>query len=193
MLKSTINEDLIIETAAVLSNKVGLDNLSLAMIANELNIKSPSLYNHISSLDSIKEKLMIYGWRQVEAKMIDSAVGVSGYDALKNMCDTFYEYATTNKGVFSAMLWYNKYDDEEKKNTTKRLFDVIFRIMKNLDISDDNINHIIRTLRSFLEGFSLLVNNNAFGNPISIKESFDVSLEIIMNGIKSLEGVNKNE
>ena len=52
-----------------------------------------------------------------------------------------------------------------------------------------NINHIVRTLRGFLEGFSLLVNNNAFGNPISIKESFDLSLEIIMNGIKSLEGV----
>ena len=61
--------------------------------------------------------------------------------------------------------------------------------MKSLDISDANINNIIRTLRAFLEGFSLLVNNNAFGNPISIKESFDLSLEVIMNGIKSLEGV----
>ena len=53
----------------------------------------------------------------------------------------------------------------------------------------ENINHIIRTLRSFLEGFSLLINNNAFGNPLSIKESFELSLEIIINGIKSLEGV----
>ena len=60
--------------------------------------------------------------------------------------------------------------------------------MKKVNISDENINHIIRTLRSFLEGFSLLVNNNAFGNPVSIKESFDLSLEIIINGIKTLEG-----
>ena len=62
--------------------------------------------------------------------------------------------------------------------------------MKPLNISEDNINHIIRTLRSFLEGFALLVNNDAFGNPLSIKESFDLSLEIIINGIKALEGVN---
>ena len=60
--------------------------------------------------------------------------------------------------------------------------------MKTVNISDENINHIIRTLRSFLEGFSLLVNNNAFGNPVSIKERFDLSLEIIINGIKTLEG-----
>ncbi len=193
MSKNNISDELVIETSAKLSNKVGLENLSLKMIAEELNIKSPSLYNHISSLDNIKERLMIYGWKQIENKMIYSSVGVSGYEALKNMCYAFYDYATNNKGIFTAMLWYNKYENEEKKNTTTRLFDMLFKVMNSLNIRDDNINHIIRTLRSFLEGFSLLVNNNAFGNPISIKESFDLSLEIIMNGIKSLEGVEKNE
>lgn len=189
MSKNNTNEGLIIETSVKLANIIGLENLSLKMIAEELNIKSPSLYNHISSLEDIKEKLMIYGWKQIEERMIDSAVGVSGYEALKNMCYVFYDYATNNKGVFTAMLWYNKYESIEKRHTTRRLFDVLFKIMKSLNISDDNINHSIRTLRSFLEGFSLLVNNEAFGNPISIKESFDLSLEIIMNGIKSLEGV----
>jgi hypothetical protein len=193
MSKNNISDELVIETSAKLSNKVGLENLSLKMIAEELNIKSPSLYNHISSLDNIKERLMIYGWKQIENKMIYSSVGVSGYEALKNMCYAFYDYATNNKGIFTAMLWYNKYENEEKKNTTTRLFDMLFKVMNSLNIRDDNINHIIRTLRSFLEGFSLLVNNNAFGNPISIKESFDLSLEIIMNGIKSLEGVEENE
>ncbi len=189
MSKNNISDELIVETSAHIANKVGLDNLSLKMVAEELNIKSPSLYNHISSLDDIKEKIMVYGWKQMEESIIDSAVGVSGYDALKNMCNTFYDYATNNKGIFSAMLWYNKYENIEKEHATKRLFDTIFKVMKPLNISDENINHIIRTLRSFLEGFALLVNNNAFGNPISIKESFGLSLEIIINGIKSLEGV----
>lgn len=189
MSKNNISDELIIETSARIANKVGLDNLSLKIIAEELNIKSPSLYNHISSLNEIKSQLMVYGWKQIEEKMIDSAVGVSGYEALKNMCNVFYDYATNNKGIFTAMLWYNKYESDEKQNATTRLFNMLFKIMKSLNITDENINHIIRTLRGFLEGFSLLVNNNAFGNPISIKESFDLSLEIIMNGIKSLEGV----
>ena len=189
MSKNNISDELIIETSARIANKVGLDNLSLKIIAEELNIKSPSLYNHISSLNEIKSQLMVYGWKQIEEKMIDSAVGVSGYEALKNMCNVFYDYATNNKGIFTAMLWYNKYESDEKQNATTRLFNMLFKIMKSLNITDENINHIIRTVRGFLEGFSLLVNNNAFGNPISIKESFDLSLEIIMNGIKSLEGV----
>ena len=189
MSKNNINEEIIIETSAKLVNNIGLDNLSLKLIAKNLNIKSPSLYNHISSLEEIKEKLMLYGWKQMEEKIIDSTIGVSGYDALRNMCNAFYEYSTNNKGVFTAMLWYNKYKNEELNIATTKLFNIIFKILKPLNISEDNINHIIRTLRSFLEGFSLLVNNNAFGNPISIKDSFDLSLEIIINGIKQLEGV----
>lgn len=187
MSKNSINDEKIIEAAVLIVNKVGLDNLSLKMIADELNIKSPSLYNHITSLDEIKQRLMIYGWKQIEEQMIDSVIGVTGYEALENMCNVFHDYATNNKGVFTAMLWYNKY--ENKENVTAKLFTIVFKIMRPLNITDENINHIIRTLRSFLEGFALLVNNNAFGNPISIKESFDLSLKIIMNGIKSLEGV----
>ena len=43
MSNNSISDELIIETSARLSNKVGLDNLSLKMIAEELGIKSPSL------------------------------------------------------------------------------------------------------------------------------------------------------
>ena len=189
MSKNNISDELIIITSARLSNEVGLNNLSLKMIAEELNIKSPSLYNHISSLDDIKEKLMIYGWKELGEKATESAVGVAGYKALRNMCYAFYDYATNNKGVFTAMLWYNKFESEEKNEATTKLFSLLFRVLQPLNISDNNIEHIIRTLRGFLEGFALLVNNNAFGNPISIKESFDLSLDIIFNGMKSLEGV----
>ena len=189
MSKNYISDELIITTSAGLSNEVGLNNLSLKMIAEELNIKSPSLYNHISSLDEIKEKLMIYGWKELGEKATESAVGVAGYEALRNMCYAFYDYATSNKGVFTAMLWYNKFESKEKNEATTKLFSLLFRVLQPLNISNNNIEHIIRTLRGFLEGFVLLVNNNAFGNPISIKESFDLSLDIIFNGMKSLEGV----
>ncbi len=55
---------------------------------------------------------MIYGWKQMEEKIIDFAVGVAEYEALKNMCYAFYDYSTNNKGIFTAMFWYNKYENE---------------------------------------------------------------------------------
>lgn len=108
---------------------------------------------------------------------------------MRAMCYAFYEYATGNPGVFNAMLWYNKFQDEEAQNATKQLFVVLFKVMGTLNLSDETINHLIRTFRGFLEGFALLVNNGAFGNPISIRESFELSVEVLLNGIKGLEVV----
>jgi len=187
MARAGLDKNLVIERAASLANETGLENITLKLIADEFNVQTPSLYNHIKSLEDLKKGLMLYGWKQLEEKLLLAVVGVSGYDAIRAMCYAFYEYATENPGVFNAMLWYNKFQDEETLNATKRLFTVLFKIMGTLSISDETINHLIRTFRGFLEGYALLVNNGAFGNPISIRESFDLSVEVLMAGVRCLE------
>ena len=42
---------------------------------------------------------MLYGWKQIEKLTIEASVGVTGYEALKNMCYAFYDYAINNKGI----------------------------------------------------------------------------------------------
>ena len=187
MARAGLDKEIIVSRAAWLANEIGLENITLKMIAKEFGVQTPSLYNHIKSLEDLKKNLMIYGWKQLEQQILRSVAGVSGYEALRAMCYAFYEYATTNPGIFNAMLWYNKFQDEETVGVTEELFIVLFKIMGSLQISQENVNHLIRTFRSFSEGFSLLVNNKAFGNPISIKESFELSVEVLMAGIKTLE------
>lgn len=61
-----------------------------------------------------------------------------------------------------------------------------------LNISKENSDHLIRTYRGFLEGFALLVNNHAFGNTISIEESFEISLQVLIAGTKVMAGKKQN-
>ena len=86
------------------------------------------------------------------------------------------------------MLWYNKYRDDETQSVTEELFTMCFKIASSLNISEENCNHLLRTFRAFLEGFSLLVNYNAFGHSLSVEESFDLSLKVMIAGMKELEG-----
>ena len=186
MARAGLDRNLIIERAAKLANEIGCDNVTLKLIAEEFGVQTPSLYNHVKSLDDLKKGLMLYGWKQLEEKLIFAVVGVSGYEAMRAMCYAFYEYAISNPGVFNAMLWYNKFQDEETINATKQLFIVLFKIMGTLNISEEKINHLIRTFRGFLEGYALLTNNGAFGNPISIRESFELSVEVLLAGVEKL-------
>ena len=85
------------------------------------------------------------------------------------------------------MLWYNKFQNDETHEATEKMFLMIYKTFTTLNISKENCDHLIRTFRSFLEGFALLVNNKAFGNPVSIEKSFDISLQVLITGIKTLK------
>ena len=188
MARAGLDKNIVVEKAAQLANQIGLDNIQLKTLAESLNIQPPSLYNHIRGLDDLRHELMLYGWRQAEERMLVAAAGAGGYAAWEAICRAFYEYATENPGVFCAMLWYNKYRDEEARKVTERLFAACFQITAALGISEESCNHLIRTFRAFLEGFCLLANNDAFGHALPVEDSFNLSLRILIAGMKELEG-----
>lgn len=187
MARAGLDKETVIKRAAELANEVGIEKITLKLLAEKLKVQSPSLYNHIRGIDDLQKEIMLFGWKQVERTMMDAAVCVSGYDALEAVCRAFYKYAIDNPGVFNAMLWYNKFQSEETQNATKELIPMLYKVFSSLNISKENSEHLIRTYRGFLEGFTLLVNNHAFGNPISIEESFELSLQVLIAGTKALE------
>lgn len=193
MARAGLNKEKIIEFAARKANEVGISNVRLRGLATELGVQPASLYSHVKNFDELKIGIMNYGWKQLEHNMIQDIAGVSGYEAIRVMCRSFYSYAVQNPGIFEVMLWYNKYVSDENNNATDDMFDVLYRIFKSVNISKENAEHIIRTFRSFLQGFVMLVNNHSFGNPVSIEKSFEMSVEILIAGIKTFEDKKKNE
>ncbi len=91
MARADIDKTIIIKTAAEMANEVGLEKVTLKLLANQLNIKPPSLYNHIKGLDDLRKEVMIFGWKQLEERVIEAAICVTGYDALEAMGRTFYK------------------------------------------------------------------------------------------------------
>lgn len=186
-VKAGLGRESVISAAAKIANEQGLEALSMKRLAAQLGVQPPSLYNHIGSLAELKRELMLSGWRELEQRMLRSAAGIGGWEAFRAMCREFYRFAVGNCGVFNAMLWYNKYSDSEAMAATGELFTYFYRTMAGLNISRDTSEHLMRTIRGFLEGFALLVNNGAFGHSASIDESFELSLEVLIAGMKTLE------
>lgn len=187
MARAGLDKIVLVEQAAQLANQMGLEHVTMKTLSDSVGVQPPSLYNHIKGLDDLQHELMLYGWRHMEERMLEAAVGVSGYAAWEAICRAFYQYATENPGVFSAMLWYNKYQNDEARSVTDRLFLICSKITASLNISEENCNHLLRTFRAFLEGFSLLVNNHAFGYALPVEDSFNLSLKILIAGMKELE------
>ena len=187
MAKAGLDKTIIIEKASALANEKGLDSLSMKLLAEELGVQPPSLYNHIGSLEGLKSSLMLTGWSRLQQRMLKSAAGIGGWDAFRVMCREFYSFAVEEPGVFNAMLWYNKYAGSDTMAATEDFFSYFYRTMAGLNISRERSEYLLRTIRGFLEGFALLVNNGAFGHSASIDESFELSVEVLIAGMKTME------
>lgn len=172
----------VIEKAAELANQSGMSNVTMKTLAEYLGIKTPSLYNHVKSQDDLYEKIMIYGWQQISDRIMDSSKNLHGNDALRTFSREFFQYALENKGIFEAMMWYNKYSSPELEKATEKIYTVFFSITDELGIPLETANHLLRTYRAFLQGFASLVIHDSFGNPISIQESFEISLNVLLKG-----------
>ena len=193
MPRAGLTRQKVMEKAAQLANEKGLAYVTITTLADYLGIRKPSLYYHVESLEEVFEELMIYGWKHVSEEIILELAGLEPHNALREFGWKFYRYAIGNPGVFEAMLWYNRYGKEEMAEATEGLYCFWFDQTDRLGITRQIANHLLRTYRAFLEGFILLEINHSFGNPISIEESFAVSLEILIRGMEQYENTgNEN-
>ena len=193
MQRGSLDIHLVLAEAAALANEAGLANLSLKALAERLNIKSPSLYNHITSLDELKQELMAYGWGELCRQLEGVLIGESGDEALSIACSTFYEYAVRNPGVFEAMAFCNRNDGRMNTEASRAFMGMLIKVLGKRNIREENACHVMRLVRSFIEGFALLVNNRAFDeSQYAVRESFDFGVGVILDCLHKLESEEKN-
>ena len=188
-MKTGLDREKIIEMAAKIADEKGVTNVTLKVLATELGVKSPSLYKHFSGgLDELNKELMLYGWRSLETEITRAAIGKAKDDAIIAICHVYRNFVAEHKGLFEAMQWYNMYQSEEHLEATSGTVAILFQILDGYDIKDEEKVHIVRMLRGFLQGFSSVENHGGYGNPMSIGDSFEFSVKIILNGIRNLQG-----
>lgn len=171
-----------------MADSKGVSNITLKALADELGVKPPSLYKHISGLDELNKELMLYGWKSLEKEITKVAIGKAKDEAIIAICYAYRDYVALHPGVFEAMLWYNMYQSEEHLEATSGTVAILFQVLDGYGIKDEQKVHIVRMLRGFLQGFLTVESHGGYGNPMSISETFDFSLKIILNGIHNLQG-----
>ena len=185
-MKAGLDKDIILKTAADLADAEGIANVTLKALAEKLGVKPPSSYKHINGLEELNKALMLYGWKSLEKKVTRAAVGKSKEDAIRAIFYAYRDYVKEHPGVFEAMQWYNMYQSEENLQATEEIVAVLFQVLSAYDLQEEQKVHIVRMFRVFLQGFLMVEIHGGFGNPVSITESFDFSLEILLNGIENL-------
>ena len=175
----------VVEAAIELVDREGVGALTLGEVARGLNVRTPSLYNHVDGLPGLRREMRIRGAGMLAARLDAAVATASGREALEALCRALREFGREHPGL-SALLQPSAHTgevDEEGRAAAEGLLGRYTAVLGGLGLEGEDALHATRAVRSAIEGFVMLEQGGAFGMAIEVDESFGRLVTLLADGL----------
>ena len=183
-----LTKDDVITTAAEIADKHGLDHVTLKAVAEHLGIRTPSLYNHISSLDDLLREIAHRGMRAMNTNMTQAAVGVSGTAAVRAVSLAYFDYLIAHPGVYETIQWAVWHGNAETAAIFGEYRALLEKIIASCGVKDAGTGAATDLLTGFLHGYCTLQLGIALKDSNAAAQSIVSAIDTVMRGITSING-----
>jgi len=175
----------VVASAAGLADEVGYGSVTMGLLAGRLGVRPPSLYKHVDGLADLQHRLATLAMTEFGDVLRDAVQGKAGLDALTAMLTAARAYVTAHPGRYTATTGagFDGPDDPLLVAST-RVIDTIAAVLRGYGVSDEEMNHAIRTIRCTLHGFAMLEASGGFQWDADPDESFDWMIRFIDRGLR---------
>ena len=182
-MRAGIKPEIVISAAADIADRSGWEQITLANVASQLGIRTPSLYNHVEGLPDLRQKLAVYAVRQLRDQLNDAAIGHSGKQALIEVAIAYVEFVRLHPGLYEAINRVIAPKPPEFEQAAEQILTLFFRLMKPLGLPEEEAVHAIRGLRSMVHGFASLEAMGGFQMKEDLMVSLSKSITYYMDGL----------
>lgn len=174
-----------VDTAAQLADRDGLDALTLGAVAAQLGVRPPSLYNHVDGLHGLRRDLALRGVGEMGERLRDAAVGRAGADALVAVAAAYRGYARERPGLYAALQRAPGPGDDELRGAAARLLAPVLAVLAGYGLEEADAIHAARALRSALHGFVELERLGGFGIDLDLGQSYGWMVAALSAGLSA--------
>jgi AcrR family transcriptional regulator len=180
-----LSRQVVVQAAADLMDANPAHELTLADLARHLGVRTPSLYNHVESLDELRQCIAVYGVRELGDRLGSAAIGRSGPSALMAMAWAYRDFAASRPGLHLATQRAPQPGQTELAEAAEAVLDILRRVLEPLGLSENEQVHAIRALRAMVHGFVSLEQAGGFGMPVDLDESFQYLVDMYIAQIST--------
>jgi AcrR family transcriptional regulator len=173
----------VVNVAASIADVEGLEAVTLARVAGELGVRSPSLYNHVDGRSDLLRAIAVLSVRELAAALREATVGRSGAGALAAAARAYRGYAQAHPGRYAATLAAPTRGDDEHRAAATEAVDVMLAVLRGWDIEGDDAVHAVRAFRSAIHGFVAIEAADGFGMAVDVEVSFDRLVATLAEGL----------
>lgn len=184
-IRQGLDAEIVLQAAIEIADQQGVEQLSLAALAAKLNIKTPSLYNHIKGLPDLRMQLSKRGLVLVKEAMVEAVLGKAEDDALLAAGLAYVGFARKQPGLYEAISALPDYEDPELKEAGAHVVGFLLRILESYRLGEEDALHVVRGFRSMVHGFASLERQNGFRMELDRDESLRRLLLTYLRGLRS--------
>ena len=179
MPRAGLTTERVVVAATDLVDRHGIDALTLTAIAEQFSVRPPSLYNHVGGLEDLTARVAVAALEDLADACRDATMGRAGPDALRALCRVYRAWALDHPGTYQ-LLQVARPDDPAWQRSAERVLAPISAVLSAMGIEGADAVHVTRSLRSALHGFVLLEGGGGFGIDLSLDESFERMVDLVV-------------
>ncbi len=182
--KLGLTREQVIEAAAEIADRDGLDALSLASVASMLGVRSPSLYTHVDGLAALRRQLSIYSSGLLTEQITHRVEGLEGKAALRAMAGELRSFAHRHPGLYDSFLPAPRpEEDPELALALAQPLGLVGSVLAGMGVDPGTQIPLMRALRASVHGFVHLELRGGFGLPEDIDDSFSLAVDLVIEAI----------
>lgn len=182
--RAGLNAELVLQAAWEIADTQGIAAVTLSSVAQKLGVRSPSLYNHVSSLDELRRMLAAQVLNQLHERIVAAIDGLNGEAAIRAFASTYINYALEHPGLYEGAQIASDQRDHEVTRAGGAIVDLTLQLLSHYSLNEKEALYSVRGLRSLVHGYASLERLGGFGLPLDLQESFVFNLNIFLGGLR---------
>ncbi len=172
------------EAGAAVADEVGLDRLSMGLLAERLGVRTPSLYKHVAGQADLVHRIAVLAMTELADDIRDATQGRAGRDALVAGAQAMRRYVLEHPGRYAAGNAARPTGlDDPLVPAVDRVLTSWAAMLRGYRLEPAQQVHALRMLRSVLHGFATLEAIGSFQMDADVDVSFDRMLDLVDRGL----------
>lgn len=187
MPRSGLTKERVVAAAAERIERAGAAAFSMHALAEELGVKTASLYNHVESMDALLASVCAYTLAmQREAELAAIAPCRDTEEAITALAEAARRFAKEHRALYRLVLSLAADCGEEQVG--QLIVEPYLRVLDGTALGDAEKLHWQRVLRAIVHGFLSQEDAGFFAHlPVDAEESFRVAIRCYIDGLHEAE------
>ncbi|MFG6326525.1 MAG: TetR/AcrR family transcriptional regulator [Lachnospiraceae bacterium] len=188
MPRMGLNRQAVVNAAIQLIEDRGYKNFSMRELAERLQIKTASLYNHIESIDALYAEIGCYVISKLKDMLIFGIGDKKRDEAVGALADAYYSFAKAHPELYRIFMDLPVINDNFWFNAAGDIVNLIIQVLSEYRLDEEQKMHLQRVLRSIIQGFIVQEDVGCLNHfPVDVSESFHIAVDCFLSGLHNME------